>query len=156
MLAGDHLKAASDLGVPLVGVGLIYRHGYFRQQLNADGWQEERFPVLDPHAMALTLVEGSTIEVDLAGEPLVAQIWRAQVGRIRCTCSTPTSTENSDDVRAVTDRLYGGDTEHRIRQEILLGIGGVRALDARRRRDRRCSTPTRATPASSGSSASAS
>jgi len=130
VLAGDHLKAASSLGVPLTGVGLMYQQGYFRQQLNAEGWQEERYPILDPYAMALTLVEGSGIHVDLAGEPLIAQIWLAQIGRVRLYLLDADVDENSDELRAVTDRLYGGGTEHRIRQEILLGIGGVRALDA--------------------------
>ena len=130
VLAGDHLKAASSLGVPLVGVGLFYRQGYFRQELNADGWQQERYPVLDPHAMALTLVEGARIEVDLAGVPLRAQVWRADVGRVRLYLLDADIEENADQGRLVTDRLYGGGTEHRIRQEILLGVGGVRALDA--------------------------
>jgi starch phosphorylase len=130
VLAGDHLKTASSLGVPLTGVGLLYRQGYFRQQLNSEGWQEERYPVLDPHAMALTLVEGSGIHVELDGAPLIAQIWLAQVGRVKLYLLDADVDENSDELRAVTDRLYGGGTEHRIRQEILLGIGGVRALDA--------------------------
>ncbi len=130
VLAGDHLKTSSGLGVPLTAVGLMYRQGYFRQQLNADGWQEERYPILDPHAMALTLVEGSGLHVELAGEPLIAQIWLAQVGRVRLYLLDADVDENSDELRAVTNRLYGGGTEHRIRQEILLGIGGVRALDA--------------------------
>jgi glycogen phosphorylase len=130
MLAGDHLKTASGLGVPLTGVGLLYRQGYFRQQLNAEGWQEEHYPVLDPHAMALTLVEGSGIHVELDGAPLIAQIWLAQVGRVKLYLLDADVDENSDELRAVTDRLYGGGTEHRIRQEILLGIGGVRALEA--------------------------
>jgi starch phosphorylase len=130
VLAGDHLKAASGLGVPLVGVGLFYRQGYFRQELNADGWQQERYPVLDPHAMAVTLVEGARVEVNLAGEPLFAQVWRADVGRVRLYMLDADIDENSEEGRLVTDRLYGGGTEHRIRQEILLGIGGVRALDA--------------------------
>jgi starch phosphorylase len=131
VLAGDHLKAASDLGVPLVGVGLFYREGYFRQELNGDGWQTERFPTLDPHAMALTLVEGARVEVDLGGTPLFAQIWRADVGRIRLYLLDSDIDDNDEEGRQVTDRLYGGDPqEHRIRQEILLGIGGVRALDA--------------------------
>src|ERR671911_2618987 len=81
VLAGDHLKAASDLGVPLVGVGLLYRHGYFRQSLNSDGWQQERYPGLDPWAMAMQPVEGARVEVDLAGTPLVAAVWRAEVRR---------------------------------------------------------------------------
>ena len=131
VLAGDHLKAASDLGVPLVGIGLFYRHGYFRQSLNADGWQQERYPDLDPHAMALTPCDGVARRASTSparrssrrsGGPTSAAC--------RSTCSTPTSRRTPDDVRDVTDRLYGGDTEHRLRQEILLGIGGVRALDA--------------------------
>jgi starch phosphorylase len=130
VLAGDHLKAASGLGVPLVGVGLFYRQGYFRQELNSDGWQQERYPVLDPHAMAVTLVDGARVSVELAGVPLHAQIWRADVGRVRLYLLDADIDDNGDDARLVTDRLYGGGTEHRIRQEILLGIGGVRALDA--------------------------
>jgi starch phosphorylase len=129
VLAGDHLKAASGLGVPLVGVGLFYRQGYFRQELNADGWQQEVYPTLDPHAMAVRLVEGARIEVDLAGVPLHAQIWRADVGRVRLYLLDADIDENDEEGRAVTDRLYGGGTEHRIRQEILLGVGGVRALE---------------------------
>jgi starch phosphorylase len=130
VLAGDHLKAASSLGIPLVGVGLFYRQGYFRQELNADGWQQERYPTLDPHAMALTLVDGARVEVDLGGSPLHAQIWRADVGRVRLYMLDADIEENTEEGRLVTDRLYGGGTEHRIRQEILLGVGGVRALDA--------------------------
>jgi starch phosphorylase len=131
VLAGDHLKAASGLGVPLTGIGLFYRQGYFRQELNADGWQQERYPVLDPHAMALSLVDGIRIGVDLAGTTLHAQIWRADVGRVRLFLLDADVDENDTEARLVTDRLYGGDPqEHRIRQEILLGIGGVRALEA--------------------------
>ncbi|MDQ2726336.1 MAG: alpha-glucan family phosphorylase [Actinomycetota bacterium] len=130
VLAGDHLKAASSLGVPLTGVGLMYRMGYFSQHLNGDGWQEEDYPVLDPHRMALTLMEGKTASIDLAGETLTAQVWLAQVGRVRLYLLDADDDSNDDELRAVTDRLYGGGTEHRIRQEILLGIGGVRALDA--------------------------
>ncbi len=130
VLAGDHLKAASSLGVPLTGVGLMYRHGYFRQQLNSSGWQEEHYPVLDPYAMALTLVEGKKVTVDLGGRPLTAQIWLAQVGRVKLYMLDADVDDNDDELRNVTDRLYGGGTEHRIRQEILLGIGGVRALEA--------------------------
>src|SRR5207249_4392037 len=80
VLAGDHLKSCSDLGVPLVGVGLLYRHGYFRQTLNVDGWQEERYPLLDPHVMALTAIDGVRVTVDLGGQQLHAQVWRADVG----------------------------------------------------------------------------
>src|SRR6478736_88136 len=81
ILAGDHLKSTSDLGVPLVGVGLFYRHGYFRQSVSVDGWQQERFPDLDPYAMSMELVDGVRVELDLAGERLIAQVWRADVGR---------------------------------------------------------------------------
>ncbi|MFP5353439.1 MAG: alpha-glucan family phosphorylase [Actinomycetota bacterium] len=135
VLAGDHLKAASDLGVPLVGVGLLYRQGYFRQHLNADGWQQERYPELDPHAMPLTLLTGDDghplkIDVDLAGVRCVAQLWCAQVGRIPLLLMDCGVEENDEEEREITDRLYGGGTEHRLKQEILLGIGGVRALEA--------------------------
>ncbi|HET9077474.1 MAG TPA: alpha-glucan family phosphorylase [Acidimicrobiales bacterium] len=130
VLAGDHLKAASSLGVPLVGVGLMYRMGYFRQHLDSEGWQGERYPVLDPHSMALELVDGARITVDLAGRALEAQVWLAQVGRVKLYLLDADVDPNDDDVRAVTDRLYGGGPEHRIRQEILLGMGGVRALEA--------------------------
>jgi starch phosphorylase len=130
LLAGDHLKAASSLGVPLTGVGLMYGQGYFRQHLDSEGWQEERYPDLDPHSMALTLVEGVRPVVDLAGQPLVAQVWLAQVGRIRLYLLDADVEDNADDLRLVTNRLYGGAGEHRLRQEILLGIGGVRLLNA--------------------------
>ena len=130
VLAGDHLKAASGLGVPVVGVGLLYRHAYFHQQLDADGWQLERYPTLDPHTMPLELVEGTTIDVDLAGVPLSAQVWKARVGRVTLYLLDADVEGNDDDLRQVTDRLYGGDREHRLRQEILLGMGGVRALAA--------------------------
>jgi glycogen phosphorylase len=135
VLAGDHLKAASDLGVPLVAVGLLYREGYFRQHLNADGWQQERYPALDPHGMPLRLLttedgQPLKIEVDLGGARCVAQIWQAQVGRVPLLLLDSDVQENDVEERTITDRLYGGGTEHRLRQEILLGIGGVRALQA--------------------------
>ncbi|MGH9187091.1 MAG: alpha-glucan family phosphorylase, partial [Acidimicrobiales bacterium] len=130
VLAGDHLKAASDLGVPLAGIGLFYRHGYFRQELSVDGWQQENYPDLDPYAMAVTLCDGIKVEVELGATRLVARVWRADVGRIGLYLLDSDVDENPPDVRTVTDRLYGGDIEHRLRQEILLGVGGVRALDA--------------------------
>jgi glycogen phosphorylase len=130
VLAGDHLKAASDLGLPLVGIGLMYRHGYFRQSLSGDGWQQEVYPDLDPHAMALHLCEGVRIGVDLGGTQLAARVWRADVGRVPLYLLDADIDDNPPEMREITDRLYGGDTEHRLRQEILLGIGGVRALDA--------------------------
>jgi starch phosphorylase len=129
VLAGDHMKAGSGLGLPIVGVGLFYRQGYFRQELDAEGWQQEQYPILDPHAMALTL-EPQRVEVNLAGETLVAQIWRVDVGRARLYLLCSDVEENEPRMRMVTDRLYSGEEEHRIEQEILLGVGGIRALEA--------------------------
>ena len=136
ILAGDHLKSASDLGLPLIAVGLYYRSGYFRQSLTADGWQHESYPSLDPQGLPLRLLTdagGEAILVELAmpgGVQLSARIWIAQVGRIPLLLLDSDIPENEHDLRGVTDRLYGGDQEHRIRQEILAGIGGVRAIRA--------------------------
>jgi starch phosphorylase len=134
VLAGDHLKAASDLGVPLIGVGLLYRSGYFRQSLSLDGWQIEHYPVLDPNGLPLsplTEPSGAPILVHVAmpgGRVLRARIWKAQVGRVPLLLLDSDVDGNDDDLRGVTDRLYGGDQNHRIRQEILAGVGGVRAV----------------------------
>ena len=135
VLAGDHLKAASDLGVPLVGVGLLYRRGYFVQQLAEGGWQKESYPTLDPARTSLELLrtgdgEPLTIDVELAEVPCRAAVWRAQVGRVPLLLLDSDVPSNHPEERTVTDVLYGGDSEHRLRQEILLGIGGVRALEA--------------------------
>lgn len=136
ILAGDHLKAASDLGVPLIGVGLLYRHGYFRQTLSRDGWQQEHYPVLDPHELPVTLLrepDGTPARVLLAlpgGRALHARIWVAQIGRIPLLMLDSDVEENDLGERGVTDRLYGGGSEHRLLQEMLLGIGGVRAVRA--------------------------
>ncbi|MEV8567786.1 alpha-glucan family phosphorylase [Streptomyces sp. NPDC051322] len=136
ILAGDHLKAASDLGVPLIGVGLLYRHGYFRQSLSRDGWQQEHYPVLDPDELPLTLLrerDGSPSLISLAlpgGRSLSAHIWQARVGRVPLLMLDSDVEENEPRERDVTDRLYGGGSEHRLLQEMLLGIGGVRALRA--------------------------
>ncbi|GAA2289184.1 glycosyltransferase family 1 protein [Streptomyces atrovirens] len=134
ILAGDHLKAASDLGVPLIGVGLLYRHGYFRQSLSRDGWQQEHYPVLDPNELPLDQLEepdGTPAQVTLAlpgDRSLRARIWLAQVGRIPLLLLDSDVEENDLGERGVTDRLYGGGSEHRLLQEMLLGIGGVRAV----------------------------
>ncbi|WP_395294316.1 alpha-glucan family phosphorylase [Kitasatospora hibisci] len=136
ILAGDHLKAASDLGVPIIGVGLFYRHGYFRQSLDRDGWQQERYPLLDPDELAVTLLretDGTPCRVDLAlpgGRTLAAHVWKAQVGRVPLLLLDSDIEANSPAERDVTDRLYGGGSEHRLLQEMLLGIGGVRAVRA--------------------------
>jgi starch phosphorylase len=136
ILAGDHLKSASDLGLPLIAVGLYYRSGYFRQSLTADGWQHETYPSLDPQGLPLRLLtdaDGAPVLVSLAmpdSVELNARVWIAQVGRIPLLLLDSDIPETEHDLRGVTDRLYGGDQEHRIKQEILAGIGGVRAIRA--------------------------
>ena len=136
ILAGDHLKSASDLGVPLIAVGLYYRSGYFRQSLTADGWQNETYPSLDPQGLPLRLLtasDGDPVLVELTlpdSAQLRARVWVAQVGRVPLLLLDSDVPENEHDLRSVTDRLYGGDQEHRIRQEILAGVGGVRAIRA--------------------------
>ena len=136
ILAGDHLKSASDLGVPLIGVGLLYRHGYFTQSLSLEGWQTERYPASDPNGLPLTLLrdaDGSAVRVSVGladGAQLSAQIWVAQVGRVPLLLLDSYVEENGPELQEITDRLYGGGTDHRLRQELLLGIGGVRAVRA--------------------------
>ena len=136
VLAGDHLKAASDLGVPLIGVGLLYRSGYFRQSLSMDGWQLEHYPAIDPQGLPLQLItdaEGAPVLVHVAmpgGRELKARIWNAQIGRVPLLLLDSDIEDNDDAMRGVTDRLYGGDQDHRVKQEILAGIGGVRAVRA--------------------------
>jgi starch phosphorylase len=134
ILAGDHLKSASDLGVPIIGVGLFYRSGYFTQSISPDGWQEEAYPVLDPDGLPLSVLrhpDGTAAQVALAlpgGGALYARIWQVAVGRIPLLLLDTDIPENDDGLRSVTDRLYGGGGEHRLLQELLLGIGGVRAI----------------------------
>ncbi|MFE5870020.1 alpha-glucan family phosphorylase [Streptomyces roseifaciens] len=134
ILAGDHLKSASDLGVPLIGVGLLYRHGYFRQSLSREGWQQEHYPLLDPNELPLTMLrepDGNPSRISLAlpgGRSLRAYIWQARVGRVPLLLLDSDVEENGPGEREVTDRLYGGGGEHRLLQEMLLGIGGVRAV----------------------------
>jgi starch phosphorylase len=134
ILAGDHLKSASDLGVPLIGVGLFYRHGYFRQSLSREGWQQETYPLNDPDGLPLTLLregDGSVphVTIDLpGGRTLVARVWVAHVGRVPLLLLDSEKALNRDLGIDVTDRLYGGGSEHRLLQELLLGVGGVRAL----------------------------
>ncbi|AZI57852.1 glycosyltransferase family 1 protein [Nakamurella antarctica] len=136
ILAGDHLKSASDLGVPIVGIGLLYRFGYFWQSLNADGWQQEHYPSHDPQGLPLSPVLGADSEqLSIAvpmpgGRNIVARIWLAQVGRVPLLLLDTDIEANDVELRQVTDKLYGGDQDHRIKQEILVGIGGVRAVRA--------------------------
>jgi len=135
ILAGDHLKSASDLGVPIIGVGLLYRFGYFWQSLSADGWQQEHYPAHDPQGLPIDRVlgaDGHQLSVSVpvpGGRELTARIWVAQVGRVPLLLLDADIEANDDFLRQTTDRLYGGDQDHRIKQEILLGIGGVRALN---------------------------
>jgi starch phosphorylase len=135
VLAGDHLKSASDLGVPLVGVGLLYQQGYFQQYLNEAGWQQEAYEENDFHNLPVALErrpDGApfTVEVPYPGRQVIAQVWRAQVGRVPLYLLDTNVPVNRPEDRDITDQLYGGDLEMRIRQEIVLGIGGYRALEA--------------------------
>ncbi len=133
ILAGDHLKTASDLGIPLIGVGLLYQYGYFRQQFSGEGWQLESYPLLDPDGLPITLLreeDGTPAQVRISvpgDQELAARIFVAQVGRVPLLL-LDTDIEENGALRGVTDRLYGGTTEHRLLQELLLGIGGVRAI----------------------------
>ncbi|MCA1603950.1 MAG: alpha-glucan family phosphorylase, partial [Acidobacteria bacterium] len=132
VLAGDHLKSASDLQLPLVGVGLLYRYGYFRQRLTREGWQEERYGETDPASLPLTLVQQDgqplLVEVLIRERTVRACVWRADVGRVSLYLLDTNIDENEETDRWVTGHLYGGDRETRIVQEMLLGIGGVRLL----------------------------
>lgn len=134
ILAGDHLKSASDLGVPIIGVGLFYRSGYFAQSIANDGWQQESYPVLDPDGLPLAVLrhpDGAAAQVVLAlpeGRTLTARVWQLSVGRVTLLLLDTDVPENDEGLCSVTDRLYGGGGEHRLLQELLLGIGGVRAL----------------------------
>ena len=135
VLAGDHLKSASDLGVPLVGVGLLYRSGYFRQSLGPDGGQRERYPATDWGDLPLADQPGPdgrpvVVEVEIGGEPVRAALRRIQVGRVPLLLLDADIEGNPPEARELTSVLYGGDREMRIRQEVLLGVGGVRALAA--------------------------
>ena len=133
ILAGDHLKSASDLNIPLVGIGLAYGQGYFRQYMTPDGWQQERYPDYDFEQMPLSRAlnsEGAPalVHLSIGDRPLTAAIWEARIGRVRLFLLDTNLPENSQDFRLITSRLYGGNLEMRLWQEILLGIGGVKAL----------------------------
>ncbi len=135
VLSGDHLKSSSELGIPLVGVGLLYQQGYFQQYLNADGWQQQSYPQNDFYNMPMTLCrapDGSPLLIDVPypGRTVKAQVWRIQVGRVPLYLMDTNISSNSAADQDITDQLYGGDRDMRIRQEIMLGIGGYRALRA--------------------------
>jgi starch phosphorylase len=133
VLSGDHLKSSSELGIPLIGVGLAYQQGYFSQYLNADGWQQELYPRNDFFSLPAALQrngDGSPIlvEVPYPGRMVKAQIWKVQVGRVPLYLLDTNISANREEDQGITGQLYGGDREMRIRQEIMLGIGGLRAL----------------------------
>ncbi|MCL2721878.1 MAG: alpha-glucan family phosphorylase [Treponema sp.] len=135
ILSGDHMKTSSDMGLPLVGIGLLYRQGYFKQMLNADGFQQESYPENDWYNMPVEIKNSKDgqplkITVDVAGKHAVAQIWEVKVGRSSLYLLDTNIEENTQDIRNITSALYGGDKETRMQQEILLGIGGIRALRA--------------------------
>lgn len=134
VLAGDHLKSASDLGVPLIGIGMLYTYGYFSQTLSPEGWQEEVYEAHPPHTLAVTPVldeqdEQVQVSVQFPGNRTAnVLVWKAAIGRITLLLLDTNVESNPEDFRIITDRLYGGDVEHRIQQELVLGIGGVRAV----------------------------
>lgn len=135
ILAGDHLKSASDLGLPLTGIGLLYQKGYFRQYLNIDGWQQEIYADNDFYNMPIELVKNKdgkpvTISIKYPNGDVIAQIWCVTAGRVKLYLLDTNVEDNSPEHRIITTNLYGGDLEMRIRQEIMLGIGGLRALTA--------------------------
>ncbi len=135
VLAGDHMKSSSELGLPLTGVGLLYQNGYFRQYLNIDGWQQESYPVNDFYNLPVTPVRREdasplTVSVEFPGRDVHAQVWKAQIGRNPIYMLDTNLPQNAPADRSITGELYGGDTEMRIKQEMILGIGGTRALKA--------------------------
>jgi len=135
VLAGDHLKSASDLGIPLIGIGLLYDQGYFRQTLDANGWQNEIYLNADPDLLPIEKVTGPdgnplSISIETNNGVLHARLWRVEVGRTTLLLLDSNVPENSESDRKLTARLYGGDARVRIRQELLLGVGGIRALKA--------------------------
>jgi starch phosphorylase len=134
ILAGDHVKSASDLGIPLVGIGLYYDQGYFRQRLDGDGWQHEDYIDVDsrllPMQQAMHAGVPLTVEINTRTGRILARVWRIQVGRSTLLLLDSNIDGNSPEDRQLTSRLYGGDERVRIRQELVLGVGGVRALAA--------------------------
>ena len=133
ILAGDHLKAASNLALPLTGVGLMYRRGYFRQYLNPDGWQQEAYPETDIYDLPVKRVRdeaGNELRISVVGPegPIQAIVWKIMIGRISLYLLDTNILENPLPYREITSRLYAGDQKSRLAQEVLLGIGGMRAL----------------------------
>lgn len=135
VLSGDTLKSSSDLGLPLVGVGIAYKEGYFQQYLNSEGWQQETYPINDFYNLPMILVrdeEGNPlkISIDFPDRELKVQVWKIQIGRVPLFMLDANIPENPDEYRSITNGLYRGTIETRIQQEIILGVGGIRALRA--------------------------
>ena len=134
ILSGDHLKSASDLGIPLVGIGLFYDQGYFRQRIDGSGWQREDYIDVEPHLLPMEPAHRDrtpvTVEIETRSGRLVARVWQVAVGRTTLLLLDSDVDGNSPEDRQLTARLYGGDQRIRIRQELLLGVGGIRALAA--------------------------
>lgn len=133
VLSGDTLKSASDLGLPLVGIGIAYKEGYFQQYLNAEGWQQETYPINDFYNLPMTLIRDDSgnpvkISIDFPGQELKVQIWKIQVGRVPLLMLDANIPDNPEEYRSITNGLYRGTKETRIQQEIILGVGGIRAL----------------------------
>ena len=132
VLAGDHLKSASDLGIPLVGVGLLYVEGYFSQRIDENGWQQESYTEIDTAKLAILPALGPdgkpvVVSVTTRSGKIFARVWKVNVGRVTLFLLDTNVPQNKDEDRHLTARLYGGDQRTRIRQEIILGIGGARA-----------------------------
>jgi starch phosphorylase len=135
VLAGDHIKSASDLAIPLVGIGLFYGQGYFRQRLDRNGWQQEEYLETDVNQLPLEVAIGKSgapvaVQIETRSGTIHAKVWRVKVGRCDLFLLDSDVEENSPDDRGLTSRLYGGDARTRIRQELVLGVGGSRALKA--------------------------
>ena len=135
VLAGDHIKSASDLGIPLIGVGLFYGQGYFRQRLDRNGWQQEEYLQTDVNQLPMEPAIGTngepvTVQIETRSGPIRAKVWRMKVGRCDLLLLDSNVEGNAPEDRELTSRLYGGDARIRIRQELLLGVGGFRALKA--------------------------
>ncbi|MEP6960812.1 MAG: alpha-glucan family phosphorylase [Acidobacteriota bacterium] len=135
VLAGDHIKSASDLDIPLVGIGLFYGQGYFRQHLDTNGWQQEEYLATDVNQLPMEPAIGKNgasvlVQIETRAAPIMAKVWRAKVGRCDLLLLDSNVEGNSPEDRQLTSRLYGGDGRVRIRQELLLGVGGFRALKA--------------------------
>ncbi|KAB1644207.1 alpha-glucan family phosphorylase [Gulosibacter chungangensis] len=134
VLAGDHMKSASDLGVPIIGVGLLYTYGYFKQTLSREGWQQEHYTEHDPQDLAVLPVldeQGEQLHVSVTypeQREVLAAVWKADIGRVPLLLLDTNIEANPEDFRVITDRLYGGDAEHRIKQELVLGVAGLRAV----------------------------